>query len=195
MQWVVARKVEKNSSPVPSSSTPKDLPSAVNRRRSSESSRENRENGRSLATNQPTVGLRLRSHRHRRRVSLSVSSVSSRNGREFKRGWPSFSFSLSFSLFFSFSSPSVARNHGEVSPSTKSVSTSPERVSSKNRNRKRFSPIFTEFDAPPRVRVNRILSMRAKTRNRRIDVITDSRVRKLSSRLNAIAKWQKFNMQ
>lgn len=127
MQWAVARKVEKNSSQVAPSSS-KDLPSAVNRRSSSESSRENRENGRSLATNQPTVGLRLRSHRHRRRVSFSASSVSSRNGREFKRGWPSFSFSLSFSLFFSFFSPSVARNHGEVSPSTKSVSTSPERV-------------------------------------------------------------------
>lgn len=167
--------MEKNSSPVaPSSSTPKDLPSAVNRRRSSESSRENRENGRSLATNQPTVGLRLRSHRHRRRVSLSTSSVSSRSDWEFKRGWPSFSFSLSFSLFFSFSSPSVARNHGGVSPSTKGVSTGPERISSKNRNRKRFSPIFTEFDALPRVHVNRILLTRAKIRNRRIDVITDS---------------------
>lgn len=167
--------MEKNLSPVaPSSSTPKDFPSAVNRRRSSESSRENRENGRSLATNQPTVGLCLRSHRHRRRVLLSASSVFFGSGWEFKRGWPSFSFSLSFSLLFSFSSPSVARNHGEVSPSTKGVSTGPERVRSKNRNRKRFSTIFTEFDALPRVRVNRILSMRVKTRNRRIDVITDS---------------------
>lgn len=47
--------------------------SSVNRRRESESSelsRENRENGRSLATNQPTVGLRLRSLRRSRRLRV-----------------------------------------------------------------------------------------------------------------------------
>lgn len=49
----------------------------------------------------------------------------------------------SFPFSPSLSSPSVARNHVEVSPSTKGVST--ERVSSKSRNRKRFPRIFTEF--------------------------------------------------
>lgn len=96
----------------------------------------------------------------------SPSPSGGESDREFKRGWPSFSFSLSFSLFFSFSSPSIARNHSEVSPSTKDVSTGPERVSSKNRNRKRFSPIFTEFDAPARVLVNRILSLRKDTESK-----------------------------
>jgi len=68
-----------------------------------------------------------------------------------------------FLFFFFLSSPSVVRNHGEVSPSTKGVSTDPERVSSKSRNRKRFSRIFTEFTVPQlRLLVNRILSMRAK---------------------------------
>lgn len=135
--------------------------SSVNRRReseSSESSRENRENGRSLATNQPTVGLRLRSLRRSSPPRSFPAARSLEAAENLKGGGRVFLFS-SISFSFSPSSPSVARNHGEVSPSTKGVSTGPERISSKSRNRKRFSRIFTEFAASRlRILVNQILS-------------------------------------
>jgi len=97
----------KNSSPVvPSSSKAlKDLPSVANRWLSSESSRENRENGQSLATNQPTVGLRFRSLRHRRlrhRPFILSRPVSSGWPRSLKRGGRVFLFSFFLFFFLSF---------------------------------------------------------------------------------------------
>lgn len=138
--------MEKNSSLLPH----RRQGSAVNRRReleSSESSRENRENGRSLATNQPTVGLRLRSLRRSSPWRSFPAACSPEAAGNLKGGGRVFLFSPHLSPLFSPPSPSVARNHGQVSPSTKGVSTGPKRVSSKSRNRKRFSRIFTEFAA------------------------------------------------
>lgn len=159
----VARSGGKLIPVVPSSSMSKDLPSVVNRWRSSESSRENRENGRSLATNQPTVASVYAFVPFAIVASAAAFILSRRffgGGREFKKGAAELSFFF-FLLAHSLSpaSPFVACNHGEVSPSTKSVSTDPERVSSKSRNRKRFPRIFTEFVAlRSRILVNRIVS-------------------------------------
>lgn len=107
----------------------------VNLKRSRKSNEEDEGNGRNLETNQRTVGLRVAPAplphflpASSRSAQLSPTRVT----KSVKKGGRVFS-------------PSVARNHGEVSASFKGVSTGPCRIRPKSRNRKWFPRICREF--------------------------------------------------